>query len=124
MSNNETMHIGELAERIGFSIRTIRHYDEIGLIRPSGRTEGGFRLYTPADEGRFLLIRSMKPLGYSLDEVRSLLEVIDALVTNPGDEQLIAQLDGLRADALERRDRLSTQLAAADEFLEQLASRR
>ncbi len=44
-----TMHIGELADRTGLSNRTIRHYDEVGLLHPSGRTEGGFRLYTDTD---------------------------------------------------------------------------
>lgn len=43
-----TMHIGELADRSQMSLRTIRHYDEVGLLKPSGRTEGGFRLYTNA----------------------------------------------------------------------------
>ena len=42
----ETMHIGELADRTGMSLRRLRHYDEIGLLTPSGRSEGGFRLYT------------------------------------------------------------------------------
>ena len=60
------MHIGELAERTALSQRTIRHYDEIGLLTPSGRSEGGFRLYTEGDLGRLLLIRRMKPLGLSL----------------------------------------------------------
>lgn len=44
-----TMHIGELAERTGLSLRTIRHYDEIGILKASGCTEGGFRIYTTAD---------------------------------------------------------------------------
>ena len=43
------MHIGELADRAGMSLRTIRHYDEVGLLVPSGRTTGGFRVYTAED---------------------------------------------------------------------------
>ena len=41
-----TMHIGELAERTGLSLRTIRHYDDVGLLPATARTDGGFGLYT------------------------------------------------------------------------------
>jgi DNA-binding transcriptional MerR regulator len=115
-----TMHIGELAERTGLSLRTLRHYDEIDLLTPSGRSEGGFRLYTADDESRLLLIRRMKPLGYSLETMRDLLKVIDGLAADPDDDQLRAHLEAIRAEAIERRDRLRGQLAAADEFVEQL----
>jgi DNA-binding transcriptional MerR regulator len=118
-----TMHIGELAERTGLSLRTIRHYDEIGILKPTGRTEGGFRLYTAEDESRLLLIRRMKPLGYSLEETGQLLELIDALTDNPGDEGLRDRLELVRSEANERRDRLRAQLEAADDFLEQLGRR-
>lgn len=74
-----TMHIGELADRSQISLRTIRHYDEVGLLKPSGRTEGGFRLYTERDFTRLLLIRRMKPLGFTLEAMGGLLRVIDAL---------------------------------------------
>lgn len=74
-----TMHIGALAERTGMSLRTLRHYDETGLLEPSGRTEGGFRLYTERDLSRLLVIRRMKPLGFSLDEMADLLDVVDQL---------------------------------------------
>ncbi|TQJ31325.1 MerR family transcriptional regulator [Microbacterium sp. SLBN-146] len=115
-----TMHIGELAERTGLSLRTLRHYDEIDLLTPSGRSEGGFRLYTADDESRLLLIRRMKPLGYSLETMRDLLKVIDGLAADPEDAQLREHLDAIRAEAIERRDKLRGQLAAADEFVEQL----
>ncbi|AZS38647.1 HTH-type transcriptional regulator HmrR [Microbacterium lemovicicum] len=118
-----TMHIGELAERTGLSLRTLRHYDEIGLLTPSGRTDGGFRLYTADDEARLLLIRRMKPLGYSLEAMGELLAVIDGLEATPGDRVLQQRLDAIRAEALERRGRLEAQLAAADEFVERLSGR-
>ena len=117
------MHIGELAERTGLSLRTLRHYDEIHLLTPSGRTEGGFRLYTADDEARLLLIRRMKPLGYSLEEMGALLTVIDGLEADPADQPLRDRLDAIRTEALERRERLRSQLAAADEFVAQLAAR-
>lgn len=80
-----TMHIGALAERTGMSLRTLRHYDETGLLEPSGRTEGGFRLYTERDLSRLLVIRRMKPLGFSLDEMADLLDVVDQLRAGAGD---------------------------------------
>ena len=65
------MHqIGEVAERVGLSLRTVRYYEEKGLISPERRTDGGFRLYTDENIARLLLIMQMKPLGFSLDEMR------------------------------------------------------
>jgi MerR family transcriptional regulator, copper efflux regulator len=119
----ETMHIGEFADRVGLSLRTIRHYEEIGLIAPSARTAGGFRLYTPTDEARFLVIRRMKPLGYSLDEMSAVLAVVDRLDADPASEDDRAALRAIHAEARERQERLRRQLAAADEFLDQLERR-
>jgi DNA-binding transcriptional MerR regulator len=124
MNTPVTMHIGELAERTGLSLRTIRHYDEIGILKPAGRTDGGFRLYTSEDESRLLLIRRMKPLGYTLEETGALLEVIDGLDADPDDATLQDRLQRLRSEAEDRRNRLRAQLAAADEFLEQLRRHR
>jgi len=120
--DDRRMHIGELAERTGLSQRTIRHYDEIGILAPT-RTDGGFRLYTPADEERLLLIRRMEPLGYTLEEMRALLEVVDELAARPDDASTRARFESIRAEAIERRARLSQQLAAADEFVARLLER-
>ncbi|WP_309476712.1 MerR family transcriptional regulator [Arthrobacter sp. ISL-95] len=57
------MHIGELAHRTALSLRTIRHYDRVGLLHPSARTEGGFRVYSEEDYERLLLIRQVKVPG-------------------------------------------------------------
>lgn len=73
------MHIGVVAERTELSLRTLRHYDEVGLVPPSARSEGGFRLYTEADVERLRTIRRMKPLGFTLDQMRELLDAIDVL---------------------------------------------
>lgn len=118
-----TMHIGQLADKTGLSLRTIRHYDEIGLLKASGRTEGGFRLYTPEDHSRLMLIRRMKPLGFSLEEMLELLTIIDTLQGGGADAtqpEVRAELDNFIAQALERRHKLQTQLEMADEFLEVL----
>ena len=113
------MHIGELAERSGLSLRTLRHYDEIGLVSASGRTDGGFRLYTEEDFDRLILIRRMKPLGFSLDQMSELLQVIDALpdATAARSRELREKLDGFIQETITRREGLRAQLAMSDEFL-------
>ncbi len=114
------MHIGELADKTGLSLRTIRHYDEIGLLKASARTEGGFRLYSPDDVSRLMLIRRMKPLGFTLDEMTTLLAVIDTRQGTRADADSSAtrqQLDAFITDTVARRQKLYEQLGMADEFL-------
>jgi MerR family copper efflux transcriptional regulator len=117
------MHIGEIADRTGLSLRTIRHYDDVGILPADSRTEGGFRLYTADDVERLLLIRRMKPLGFTLEEMQELLHVTDALDAE-GDparrEMLRTSLDSFRSSAIERREKLAQTLARADEFIERL----
>lgn len=117
------MHIGELAERTGMSLRTIRHYDEVGLLKPTGRSDGGFRLYTEQDFSRLMVIRRMKPLGFTLDEMTDLLRIIDTLqdTDDPADPSGVrTQLDRFIDEAARRREKLVEQLAMADEFLDLL----
>ena len=113
------MHIGELAEKTGLSLRTIRHYDEVGLLKPTGRTDGGFRLYTQGDLSRLMLIRRMKPLGFPLEEMTDLLRVIDTLSDSTAtvDPEVRRELDNFITEADKRRAKLHEQLAMADEFL-------
>ncbi|WP_435737256.1 MerR family transcriptional regulator [Cellulosimicrobium sp. PMB13] len=112
-----TMHIGAVAERTGLSLRTLRHYDEVGLVRPSGRSDGGFRLYTEDDVERLLLVRRMKPLGFSLEEMADLLDVADQLAAH--DDASATSKDGSPDDAL--RDRLAAYVRAAEERRADLA---
>ncbi|WP_226343752.1 MerR family transcriptional regulator [Agilicoccus flavus] len=71
------MRIGEVSDRLGLSLRSIRHYEDVGLVTPSARTTGGFRLYSELDVQRLLLIMQMKPLGFALDEMRQVLADLD-----------------------------------------------
>ena len=80
------MKIGEVAERTALSIRSLRHYDELGLVSPSAHSPGGFRLYTEADVERLLLIRRMKPLGFSLDRMKDFCRALDARAARGGVE--------------------------------------
>ena len=113
--------IGEVAERTGLSLRTIRYYEEVGLVVPSSRSQGGFRLYTEADIARLELVMRMKPLDFSLEEMRDLLTALDGLEAEAdadADERahLLDRLDTYRQVAEERCRSLRTQLDTAEEF--------
>src|SRR5215210_8585811 len=69
--------VGELARRTGLSVRALRYYDEIGLLSPSRRTEGGHRLYTAGDVVRLQQIKSLRALGFSLREIGEYLNGAD-----------------------------------------------
>ncbi|MEV6062983.1 MerR family transcriptional regulator [Nocardia asteroides] len=121
------LQIGQVADRTALSLKTIRHYDEVGLVQPSARSAGGFRLYTAADVDRLLVIRRMKPLGFTLAEMKELLEAIDAL---DDDSASVARCDQARTTLLvyrdkaaESADRLRRQLAYATEFTDLLTER-
>lgn len=120
------MHIGELAERAEMSLRTIRHYDEVGLLVPSGRTTGGFRVYTEQDLERLLVIRRMKPLGFTLEEMAELLRVVDGLATEDPDARAAsaARLDEFLVDARARHAKLVERAGMAEEFIGTLGSLR
>ncbi|MFF5171208.1 HEAT repeat domain-containing protein [Micromonospora sp. NPDC000089] len=68
------MLIGEVAHRSGVSARMLRHYDSLGLVRPTGRTVGGYREYTPADVRRIFHVEALRSLGLSLREVARTLD--------------------------------------------------
>lgn len=130
-----TLQIGEVAERIGLSQTTLRHYDQAGLVVPSARSQGGFRLYTEDDVARLLLVRRMKPLGFSLDEMRELLATVEALCGEalPGEATapegsppdatvLLERLAAFHAAATTRCALLEAELAMAQEYADMLGS--
>ncbi|WP_055475359.1 HEAT repeat domain-containing protein [Gordonia sp. HS-NH1] len=68
------MLIGEVAQQTGLSSRMLRHYDSLGLVRPTGRTSGGYREYAAADLERLMHVESLRSLGLSLREVGRALD--------------------------------------------------
>ncbi|WP_329550893.1 MerR family transcriptional regulator [Streptomyces sp. NBC_00696] len=126
--SSEHMQIGEVAARTELSLRTIRHYETTGLVTPSARSQGGFRLYTESDVARLMVIRRMKPLGFTLDEMRALLDATDRLdsgetLSLAEREELLERIRGFERAAQERVADLRTQLARAEEFAGTLAAR-
>ncbi|QFQ29194.2 MerR family transcriptional regulator [Janibacter melonis] len=114
------VHIGEVAELTGLSHRTIRYYEEMGLVTPAARTDGGFRLYDDADIARLLLVRPMKPLGFSVEDMRALLEALDVLADPAGEPAREAQarehVAAVYADAEQRLTDLRRTTARAEEL--------
>ncbi|MFF9675711.1 MerR family transcriptional regulator [Streptomyces eurythermus] len=122
------MQIGEVAARTELSLRTIRHYEETGLVIPSARSQGGFRLYTEADVARLMVIRRMKPLGFTLEQMRDLLDATDRL--DSGDvldtderEALLERVRTYERAAAEQVEKLRVQLARAEDFAATLGAR-
>lgn len=122
------MQIGEVAARTELSLRTIRHYEETGLVIPSARSQGGFRLYTDADVSRLMVIRRMKPLGFTLEQMRDLLQATDRLDSADAldaDEReiLMGRIRDYQQAAADQVDKLRVQLARAEEFAADLTTR-
>lgn len=118
-AGSTTMHIGELAERTGLSLRTIRHYDDVGLLPATARTDGGFRVFSEDDFERLMVIKQMKPLGFSLEEMAEILSFLSA----PGNAAPEASetLAGFLERAVDQRAKMARNLAQADEFIERLS---
>ena len=68
------LKVGELSKTIGLTKRTLRFYNQIGLLSPSGKTESGHRLYNDTDLSRLQQILSLKELGLSLEEIKAILD--------------------------------------------------
>lgn len=118
------MQIGEVASLTHLSLRTIRHYEEIGLVVPSGRSQGGFRLYVDSDVERLRLVRRMKPF-FTLEETKDLLELLER-ATDLADldaDTAAAVVDRLRMyreAVLVQLDSLREQVHKAEAFADEL----
>lgn len=77
MDDDVWLRIGEVARRTGLTVRTLHHWDERGLLVPSGRSGADYRLYSPSDMRRLLRIQHLKALGLSLEEVAAALDSPD-----------------------------------------------
>ncbi|BCJ32709.1 MerR family transcriptional regulator [Actinocatenispora thailandica] len=106
----EHLTVGRVAELAGVSVRTLHHYDEIGLVRPSARTAAGYRAYLAGDVRRLREVLGYRRLGFGLREIA-------ALVDDPTTDA-VAHLHRLRGLLLERRDRAAAMVTAIDRELE------
>jgi len=117
--------IGRLARQAGLSVRTLRHYDSIGLLSPSGRSEAGYRLYSDGDLERLTRILALRSLGMSLTEIGrslddgkfSLIECLEAHAARL--DEAIAEQQAARRRTVDLLKRLADGPAAsADELTE------
>mgnify|MGYP005842035891 CR=1 FL=1 len=71
------VRVGEFAAAAGVRAKTVRFYEEMGLLRPKGRTPSGYRVYLPEQVERLRFIRAARSLGFSLQEIREVLAIWD-----------------------------------------------
>jgi DNA-binding transcriptional MerR regulator len=122
--------IGKAATLAGVSTRTLRYYEQLGLLTPSARTSGGARRYSPGDVTRLLRIRELQSLmGFNLTDIQLILEAEDRLQSLcrefraeiPGERkrdiasEAIGVTDNLRAQVAEKLDKVRIFLAALDD---------
>ncbi|KGO34620.1 MAG: MerR family transcriptional regulator [Desulfoprunum sp.] len=130
MNTQESVQIGALAKKLGITTRTIRYYEEIGVLGKSNRLIGGTRTYTRDDILRLKFILKLKDMGISLKEIQELsnifdinaqnfntitpklIEILDQHISKVDDK--IASLSSLRQDIVEYRIRITDLLAKGD----------
>ena len=110
-----TWSIGELAAQFETTLRTIRHYEELGLLTPS--RNGQQRVYAERDRVRLQLILRGKRLGFTLEEIAHILDLYDDPPGEAGQlEFLLVDIQRRRADLLRRRADLEATLAELDDL--------
>ena len=100
--------VGEVAAMAGVTVRTLHHYDRIGLLSPSGRSAAGYRLYAPADLDRLHQVLVYRELGFSLEDVAALLDDADPVEHLRRQHRLL----------LERLGRTQAMVAAVEKEME------
>lgn len=121
------MQIGELARRTGVNPKTIRFYEEIGLLRASGRTETGYRIYDEAHVKQIEFIRRAKRLGLTLEEIRDIMRLreggqapcfhVERLL-----QQRLAELQQMQAELRQLQGDLEATLRRTREALAEIGS--
>lgn len=110
VADTDGLMVGDAAVAVGVTVRTLHHWDAVGLVRPSGRTVAGYRLYSAGDLARIHRVLIYRELGLTLDGIG---ELLDAPRSDPG-----ASLRQQRALLVERITRLQGMVEAVDRFIE------
>jgi len=115
-----TLSTGDLARRTGTTLRTVRFYEEAGLLEPTHVAKGGRRLYTEADLERLTLITDLRELALSLEEIKELLRIREGCASAPE----LAEKFGvaLHRQLARTQQRLSALLRLQGEFSAALAA--
>lgn len=109
VSEEDQRTVGAIARLVGVSVRTLHHYDHIGLVVPSGRTASGYRMYDDADVERLHRVLTYRELGFPLEQIATLLDdpSVDAMAHLRDQHDLLT----------ERIDRLHRMVAAVEEMM-------
>ena len=117
-----TYRIGELAKRVGKTVRTIHFYEELGLLRPAERSPGGFRMYTDHALDRIHWIERLQELGFSLNDIKQFLAAFHAHDTGPESMGALRSFYGEKLaetkQAIARLQTLESELSASIAYLE------
>ena len=109
--------IGEVAKLTGVTTRALRYWEELGLLRPTSRTDGGERLYTPTDLRRVTRIRDLQELlGFSLEEVKAVLNTGDVDIL----DRVHSELRDSEVSSSRRRELLDEAITANDQLVGRL----
>src|SRR5579872_6233737 len=112
----ELLTRGTLAARSGCNIETIRYYERIGILPPPPRSQGGHRLYGPELVKRLTFVRRSRELGFALEEIRELLELVD------GGDYTCAQIEDMANAHLDDINRKITDLTRLNAVLKAMAA--
>jgi DNA-binding transcriptional MerR regulator len=123
VNRGDLSRIGEVADRLGVSPRTIKYYEEIGLLIPGERSPGGFRLYAEPDVERLRRILRLKDMGFSLAAIREFISVRDD--AREATREIVLQettkhLEAREHELTSRIDKLRRDLESAEDLRQEL----
>lgn len=119
------LQIGEAANRAGLTQRTLRYYEELGLLKPASRMEGGFRLYSAEDIGRIEYIKNIRDvLGFSLAEIKEMVETEDTRTQLKGELHQSESIEQRRMRLLKLKEVALRQMRLVNEKRQRLKDMR
>jgi len=123
VNRGDLSRIGEVADRLGVSPRTIKYYEDIGLLIPGERSPGGFRLYAEPDVERLRRILRLKDMGFSLAAIREFISVRDD--AREATREIVLQettkhLEAREHELTSRIDKLRRDLESAEDLRQEL----
>ncbi len=118
MSESQTLKIGDLARKTGKSLRALRLYEELGLLR-AARSTGGFRLYGPDQVARVYWIAKLQDMGFTLPQIQGLIDTVESSANGPGAMQSLREL--FRSKLADTRAQVERLLQLERDLAESLA---
>ncbi|MEH6361064.1 MAG: Cu(I)-responsive transcriptional regulator [Amylibacter sp.] len=93
------MNIGEISKRVDLPVKTVRYYADVGLVKPSGRTEAGYRTYDDKTLRKLIFVRRSRAMGFSVEKCRKLLDLFEDQSRASSEVRYIAKQHLLEVDA-------------------------